>query len=253
MTETSNSSDANAADLLLVNAYIDRELDVANALDVKRKIDESPALASHVAKITALQTALREKLPPEQVSPALRRRIETSLGIVSCPRRPSWQALAASMLVAALVASGGTYFALQYNAKDPHLFEVADAHMRSLVAAKPFDVASSERHVVRPWFAGKLTFSPKVVDLSASGYPLAGARIDIVDANAVAALVFNRRQHIISLFVQPSVGASAPPLLRTLKGYNIASWRDGGSEYWAISDLNANELKAFAELFRTNS
>lgn len=251
----SRPSNDNESAALLVNAYVDGELDVARSLEVKRQIEADPALAVQAANVIALRTALREKVSPETVSPQLQQRIRASIGAVDRrERRPTWAALAASVLIALMVGTGGTYFALQQGQRDETPVEVADAHMRALVAAKPFDVASSERHVVRPWFAGKLPYAPKVVDLSSEGFPLAGARVDVIDTNPVAALVYNRRLHLISLFSRPVPGARSAALQqRTLKGYNLVSWTDNGTEYWAISDLNAEELKSFAELFRKTS
>jgi anti-sigma factor RsiW len=251
----SPSSESSRSSELLVNAYVDGELDVAQSLEVKRQIEADPALAAQAANVIALRATLRDKLPADPVSPQLRRRINQSIGAAGTrrDRRPSWRALAASVLVAAMVGSGGTFIALR-GERDARLVQVADAHMRSLVAAKPFDVASSERHVVRPWFAGKIPYAPKVADLSGAGFPLVGARIDVVDGNPVAALVYHRRLHVISLFSRPIEKSSDLPVQqRTLKGYNVVSWNEGGTEYWAISDLNAEELKSFAELFRKTS
>jgi anti-sigma factor RsiW len=162
-------------------------------------------------------------------------------------------ALGMCALVAALVGSGGTFLALQ-GKRGAKLVEVADAHMRSLVATKPFDVASPEKHTLRPWFVGKLPYAPKVVDWSAAGFPLAGARVDVIEASPVAALVYNRRLHVINLFSRPvASGPDMPIQHRTLHGYNVASWTDHGVEYWAVSDLNAEELQLFAEMFRKTS
>lgn len=251
MTASSLSTEQNSA--LLLNAYVDGELDVARSLEVERQIEADPALAAQAANVIALRKVLSERLQPQTVSPQLRRRIRASIGATDRRPAPGWRALAASILVAAMVSSAATWFVLRGN-EPSQLAEVADAHMRSLVAAKPFDVASSERHVVKPWFGGKLPYSPKVVDLAAAGYPLAGARVDVIDASPVAALVYNRRLHVINLFARPvadSTGASVRQ--HSLKGYNVVTWTDRGTEYWAISDLNSEELKAFAELFRTAS
>ena len=250
----STHSNDNETSALLVNAYIDGELDVARSLEVRQEIEADPVLAAQSVNLIALRTALREKVLPETVSSHLRQRIRTSIGAAERrDRRPTWAALAASILVAALVGSGGTFLAL-HGKRDAKLVEVADAHMRSLVATKPFDVASSERHTLRPWFGGKLPYAPKVVDLSAAGFPLAGARIDVIDASPVAALVYNRRLHVINLFSRPvGSGSDKPVQHRTLNGYNVVSWTHHSVEYWAISDLNADELKSFAEMFRKTS
>jgi len=238
---------------ILMNAYLDGELDVAISWDLQRQIEADPELAKQTSNLIALKKVLKDKVLPETISSGFHSRIRASIGASQRrpDRRPTWQALAASVLVAVLAASGGTWIALQADTKT---IDVADAHMRSLVAAKPFDVASSERHVVLPWFAGKLPYAPKVADLSASGFPLVGARVDVIDTNPVSALVYNRRLHVINLFARPIATAYDTSIQqRTVKGYNVVSWREDGNEYWAISDLNAAELKSFTELFRTAS
>ena len=126
--------------------------------------------------------------------------------------------------------------------------ELIDGHLRSLVAQQPTDVASSDRHTVKPWFNGKVSQSPRVKDLSAAGYVLAGGRVDVLEKVAVPTLVYNRRKHLISVTAVPE--AAATPGSASVKGFNIISWNDEGVAYWAISDLNLAELNDFARLYR---
>jgi anti-sigma factor RsiW len=128
--------------------------------------------------------------------------------------------------------------------------EIVSAHLRSLQAGHLTDVVSTDQHTVKPWFAGKLDVSPPVIDLTAQGFTLIGGRLDYLDARAIGAVVYKRRAHIINLFVaQTSNMQHRAAKTETIQGYNIRSWSDRGSNYWAISDLGADELAEFWEKF----
>jgi len=126
--------------------------------------------------------------------------------------------------------------------------EVVSSHIRSLMAQHLTDVPSSDRHTVKPWFAGKLPFSLTVPDFPQEGFALEGGRLDYVNGRTVAALVYRRRQHVINLFVWPSGESSAAPSTTSRRGFQMVHGAAGGMAYWAISDLNAAELTQFAQL-----
>jgi anti-sigma factor RsiW len=128
---------------------------------------------------------------------------------------------------------------------------VVASHVRSLMASQPVDVGSSDQHTVKPWFNGRITDAPRVVDLANEGFPLAGGRIDVIGRIPVATLVYRRRGHLISLSEIPDGqnGTAAAP--RTIAGYNVLSWTQNGVSYWAVSDVAAPDLEAFAKAFRT--
>jgi anti-sigma factor RsiW len=160
--------------------------------------------------------------------------------------------MAASVVAAIALSSMSTRMLLQETSTSATLAnELIDSHMRSLAASQPTDVVSSDRHAVKPWFNGKILQSPRVVDLAKEEFPLVGGRIDVVNKVAVPTLVYSRRRHIISLTaVSISNGESFPASIGPVNGFNIVSWRKDDNLYWAISDLNENELNAFAKLFQ---
>lgn len=241
---------------LLVHAYVDGELDPAHALELERQLAQDPALAAERERIDALRQVIKERLPTLPVPLALARRIDAAIGPNRTPARafsapPSWRALAASVIVAACLASGATWFADRPVPAEATADMVLASHLRSLMAPQPIDVVSSDRHTVKPWFNGRVTEAPRVVDLSQQGFPLVGGRVDVIGRTPVPTLVYHRRQHLISLMALPS-GQSplAMPSERTIAGYHIVTWTQDGVTYWAVSDVAIPDLESFAKAFR---
>jgi len=242
---------------LLVHAYLDDELDPAHALEVERQIAADPALAAERARVEALRALIAERLPREPAPASLVRRVEAAVGVRRAPfrlaGRPTWQALAASVLLALTLGSGSTWLALMPGASITAADVLVSNHQRGLLATQPIDVASSDRHTVKPWFNGKLAESPRVVDLAGDGFTLVGGRIDVIDQVPVPTLVYRARQHLISVTALPGKFARSVTGGKTIAGYNTVAWNDDQLVYCAVSDVAPSELDAFAKAFRAGT
>jgi anti-sigma factor RsiW len=242
--------------VLLVHAYLDGELDPANALSVAQQMSQEPALAAEAERVKELQKLIHDRLPREPAPPGLRARIESSIGATQ-PRAPSsmqsWRALAASVVLAAAVASGATWVVVDSQRQPTQVAELlVSDHIRALMAPEPVDVVSSDRHTVKPWFNGRIPNSPRVVDLAKDDFPLIGGRVDVIGRTPVSTLVYRRARHLISLTAMPADGKFVLGGPASVDGYNIVRWSENGVSYWAISDLEAKELEMFAQLFRAS-
>jgi anti-sigma factor RsiW len=188
---------------------------------------------------------------------ALQKRIQTSVrqadSSARAPwvvRRP-WFGVAAALACVAVLAWGLGRGWLAPAADDRLATEVLAGHVRSLMTDHLTDVVSSDRHTVKPWFAGKLDFSPTVEDLASQGFPLTGGRLDYLDGRPVAALVYQHQRHIINLFSWPAPQATdTTAAAEERQGYHVIHWTKGGMTYWAVSDLNIDELQAFVQLLQ---
>ena len=236
--------------IALVHAYLDGELDTAETLALEQRMVEEPALAAERARLETLRRVLQEKLPRETAPPDLRRRIERSIGLRAASSQPSWRALAASVALVAVRASGTTWAVLHPQRGSNIADAVVSSHVRALMAPQSSDVLSSDRHTVKPWFNGRIPQAPRVVDLSDQDFKLVGGRIDVVERVPVPSLLYQRREHLISVTAIPKTSAASAPARRTIDGYNIVTWTDDEVSYWATSDLNQKELDEFAAAFR---
>jgi anti-sigma factor RsiW len=212
------------------------------------------SLAAEYGRLNALREVMRRELVKPVAPPALRQHIAAMAAPSVAPRlprsaRPPWQAMAASAILAAGLGSTSTWLALRPAIENTNLAGtlVAD-HKRGLLSGAPADVASSDRHTVKPWFATRFALAPKVVDLGPQGFPLAGGRIDVIDGAPAPVLVYRHKEHFISLTALHAQ-SSAPPQAFVIDGYSVEVWRDGGTEYWAISDIDPAELAKFRQSF----
>lgn len=162
-------------------------------------------------------------------------------------RAGSW---AASLLLAASLGSAVTFFASAGRNRNDNAIasQVLASHLRSLMPEHLTDVRSNDQHNVKPWFNGRLDYSPNVPRLEDQGFPLIGGRVDYVAGRPVAVVVYARRQHVINVFSWPSSEGDLPRETSSKNGYTMIRWRSQGVEHWVLSDLNANELQSFAKL-----
>jgi len=244
----------------LVHAYLDGELDLVRSVEMEEHLRECGACAASYERLRALRAALSASGLRFAAPAAFVGRVRSAVRAESAktgrraPRR--WLAFAAPLAAAAALlmflslprvtetGRGGT---------DLLLDEIVSGHVRSLMVSHLTDVTSTDKHTVKPWFDGKLDFSPPVVDLADHGFPLLGGRLDYLGKRPVAALVYGRQRHFINLFVWPvDVAPSAEETLAR-QGFQLVHWQQGGMTYWAISDLNAAELAEFAELERARA
>jgi anti-sigma factor RsiW len=245
-----------------LSAHIDGELDAGEALDVAAHLAGCEACAAEYTLLLSTVESMRENLPPLRAPDALRERIvaairepvaprENALRTVSTARSFRAWAAAASVVVTIGVAYGLGARTSSPSSSGVTAEAMLTAHVRSLQLGHLTDVVSTDQHTVKPWFTGKLDFSPAVPRLESEGFPLVGGRLDYVGNRAVAALVYQRRAHIINVLTYPSESAApVAPHLETRRGFQIANWSAGGMVYWVVSDLNADELRTFCALMR---
>ena len=207
-----------------------------------------------------IQSSLREEIaerPTQSVSrdiPSLLQSKQSERRAVLFGTQWNWLALAAAIIFAAIITFN-LMPRLQRPGSDQFLAtQLIASHARSLMANHLTDVASSDQHTVKPWLDAKLDFAPPVVDLSSEGFPLIGGRLDYLDNRAVAALVYERRKHFINLFVWPAASdAAKAPKTITRQGYQLLHWADSDFNYWAVSDVNPNDLQTFKQQFEVRT
>jgi anti-sigma factor RsiW len=206
---------------------------------------------------------LREKMDQYKAPDQLRRRIV--LGIEGQRQRSlrgrlsafghylnvNWQGLSAAAACGVAATLIGTQVLMLAAVDDSLMQQVASSHTRALVANHLIDVVSSDQHTVKPWFAGKIDYSPRVANYAAEGFELAGGRLDYVNDRVVAALVYKRRLHVIDAFVWPAKDASSSISRRSHQGINAIEWTDDGMRYYLVSDIDVSELNELARLMRT--
>jgi anti-sigma factor RsiW len=239
-------------DELQLNAYCDGELDPVSANEFERRLANEASLKARYARLLSLRQAVRS-LPQFDVPATLQARIKSSLDAerssnvtVLRQRRWSLQALAAAAVFGAVISSSVMMTIEQYGQREGVANQVVAGHIRSLLAPQPFDIASSDRHTVKPWFTARLPVSPQVPDLAAQGFALLGGRVDVVGQDPVATIIYKHAAHTLSLTtLRPGQSVSE----QTIAGYNVRSWSDADFTYIAVSDLPGTDLATFQRAF----
>ncbi|HLX14326.1 MAG TPA: anti-sigma factor [Bradyrhizobium sp.] len=239
-------------DDLQLNAYCDGELDPVSAGEFERRLASDASLKARYDRLSSLRQAVRS-LPQIDLPAGLQARIRAKLDTerpsnVVVLRRRSWsfQALAAAALFGAVISGSVMMTIEQYAQRENLAGQVVADHIRGLLAPQPFDIASSDRHTVKPWFTARLPQSPQVPDLAAQGFTLLGGRVDVIGHDPVATIVYKHAAHTVSLTtLRPGQSVSE----QTIAGYNVRSWSDVNFTYVAVSDLPGADLAAFERAF----
>ncbi len=243
----------------LIHGYLDGEVDLVRSMAMEQHLKDCPACAAAHREQQSVRTAIARgslyfKAPKgleKRVRSAVRQASRAESRGKSWRRRWNWKwpAILSPLAATALLLVLAVPMLTRRSAEDQLAQEIISAHLRSLVPETSHltDVASSDQHTVKPWFTGKLNFSPRVTDLASQGFPLLGGRLDYVGEHPVAALVYRRRLHLINLFIWPEKAGSSGEL-RTPQGYNVIHLNHEGMTYWAISDVNSVDLREFLKL-----
>ena len=265
-------------DDLWLDALLDDELDAPASLALQRRLAAEPALQRRYDERRALRDAVRAQATRHAAPDALRASLQAMLpprasasasanAFADVPRERARARRSAALpwatgLGGALVATLCTLVAVDPGALGGHrgdalsllqtaeASEAVSAHTRALLVDHPIEVASSDQHTVRPWLSARLNFVPPVVDLADKGYPLLGARRDVLAGETAAALVYRHGAHVISVFVRPveSGAVAAAEATRVVRGFNVIERTQGGLAFCFVSDANAHELAALADL-----
>jgi len=240
----------------LIGSYLDGEVtDIVRVQEIESHIAECAGCAQEMTSLQALSTGVRQQAPYFEAPMSLEDRIRArTIGKpvereeVRPPRR-RWILSLSTFGATAFACLAALFFFMRLSGGQSLESELVADHFRSLQANHLFDVPSSDKHTVKPWFQGKIDFSPNVPDLKNVGFPLLGGRLDYLDHRPVAALVYGRAKHVINVFVihRTSSGSGSSS---GADGYHLVRWLDGDLEYWAVSDLNASELEDFVKAFR---
>jgi anti-sigma factor RsiW len=241
--------------MLRTQAYLDGELDGTAAVEAERHIESCPECQTLSAEVARLSDALRRDAMRHRAPDALRARIgamldaEDSRRAAPSGRRSFWFGAASGAGISA-IAAGLTVLLLLPPSAATLAQAITDDHTNALASGRMIEIASSNHHVVKPWFAGRVDVSPPAGDFAAQGFPLAGGRVDRVAGSRAAVVVYRHGRHVIDLFVWPDRGSVLPGNV-TRHGYHVLFWKSGDLDFAAVSDTQRSELEKFVGLVRS--
>jgi anti-sigma factor RsiW len=245
---------------LLLHAYLDDELDAAQSVAITRHMQGCATCAASYADFAQLHKAMAQPSLYRRAPEALREQWETPKhGTSPAMARPHrglvGLAMAAGFVGALLLVAPMWLYVLHPRTADTNLIadEAVSSHIRSMQQQHLMDVVSTDQHTVKPWFEGKLDFSPRVKDLASEGFPLIGGRLDALDGHSVAALVYKRRLHVINLYQWPSTSAPSTQDITQWHGYTVIRWTSSNMQYVAVSDVNEGDLRQFVLAFENDA
>jgi anti-sigma factor RsiW len=244
----------------LLDIYLDQELDPVRNLEIEEHLHGCAACAQDYGDRQMIRQSLKTESLYFKAPPELEKRIQRSLRQAAKAEAPtgwlsgSWFKMAAPLALAALVVLMIVPYFAGPSSDELLTQEVVASHIRSLMLNHLADVPSTDEHTVKPWFNGKLDFSPPVADPANEGFPLIGGRLDYLNNRPVAALIYRHDKHIINVFVWPaSDGRQLAQTTKSQQGYNVIRWTGSGMNFWVVSDLEGSQLAKFSELLKSSN
>jgi len=241
----------------LLGPYQDGELDLTACVKLEEHLAGCLSCQQKLAGEQELTDLIRSETPHFKASPFLKTRIQATLRKEksSSATIPWWKHFSPTWMFSGLAGAAAVLVILAvgifWTQRIPLLAQEAVVnHVRSLQVSHLVDVASTDQHTVKPWFAGKLDYSPQVVDLGPSGYPLIGGRLDVLDHRDVTAIVYQRRKHYINLFIWPRNADSLDGRFYSQNGYHVLGWTKSGMNYLVVSEVGEKELREFVKMIQ---
>jgi anti-sigma factor RsiW len=236
----------------LLDAYVDGELELTHQLAIETHLAECVSCKETAERIANCSLLVRINMPVYKAPPELKSKVRATLRKEDKPNfkwltEHGHQLAYAAALIALSCALAWTWLSLTPSKDKELISEAISNHSRSLMVSHLVDCASGDQHIVRPWFNGKLDYSPPVADLTQAGYTLVGGRVDILEGRPVAAIVYEHGKHIINLFVWPARDRKVEMDVQSERGYHFCGWNKAGLNFFCISEISAADLETFED------